>query len=92
MADLPDYPVEASAIFEIFIPSQTDEFMVETVELSIVIPVFNEEPVLKDFYERLKRICDNFGKPYELVFIDDGSSDRSFPILSKGFGQVSVKG
>ena len=57
--------------------------MVETIELSIVIPVFNEESVLKELYERLKRVCGDLRKPSELVFIDDGSRDRSFPILSR---------
>ena len=56
--------------------------MVETVELSIVVPVYNEDSVLPELYERLKRVCDDLGKSYELVFVDDGSLDRSFAILS----------
>lgn len=55
--------------------------MVEPVELSIVIPVFNEGPALAELYARLKRVCDNLGRSYELVFVDDGSRDNSVDVL-----------
>ncbi|MFQ5671703.1 MAG: glycosyltransferase family 2 protein [Nitrospinales bacterium] len=57
--------------------------MVESVELSIVIPVFNEEPVLDELYRRLKPVCEATGKSYELLFVDDGSGDGSFEALKK---------
>ncbi|MEC7641001.1 MAG: glycosyltransferase [Nitrospinota bacterium] len=57
--------------------------MVEPVELSIVVPVFNEEPVLNELLQRLKPVCENTGKLYEILFVDDGSSDGSFKILKK---------
>lgn len=57
--------------------------MVDPVELSIVIPVFNEGPVLKELYKRLKLVCDNLGKSYELLFVDDGSRDDSFDLLKE---------
>ena len=55
--------------------------MVKSVELSIVVPVFNEEPILRELYTRLSRVCKNLGKTYELVFIDDGSRDHSLDTL-----------
>jgi undecaprenyl-phosphate 4-deoxy-4-formamido-L-arabinose transferase len=51
------------------------------VVFSVVIPVFNEEGNLKPLYTRLTRIMRNLKKPYEIIFVDDGSSDRSFHIL-----------
>lgn len=50
-------------------------------ELTIVIPVFNEEGNLDDLYHRLVGTLDVYGKPYEVLFIDDGSTDRSFDQL-----------
>ena len=51
--------------------------MVQTIELSIVIPVFNEELVLPELYGRVKTVCDYFGESYEILFVDDGSLDGS---------------
>jgi undecaprenyl-phosphate 4-deoxy-4-formamido-L-arabinose transferase len=51
--------------------------MVQTIELSIVIPVFNEEAVLPELYRRIKEVCDNIEKSYEILFIDDGCLDGS---------------
>lgn len=57
--------------------------MVKSVELSIVVPVFNEEPILRELHARLSRVCKNLGKTYELVFIDDGSRDGSLATLQQ---------
>jgi glycosyltransferase involved in cell wall biosynthesis len=51
-------------------------------ELSIVIPIFNEAQNLRVLYEELKTTLNGFGRPYELLFIDDGSTDESFQILA----------
>lgn len=45
--------------------------------LSVVIPVFNEEAVLEELVSRCLAACDRTGAPYEVVLVDDGSSDRS---------------
>ena len=52
-----------------------------SVVLSVIIPVFNEEGNLKPLYTRLTRVMRNLKKPYEIIFIDDGSSDTSFQTL-----------
>lgn len=53
------------------------------MDLSIVIPVYNEEENLEILYSKLKSVLENLDKSYEIIFIDDGSSDKSFEILSK---------
>jgi undecaprenyl-phosphate 4-deoxy-4-formamido-L-arabinose transferase len=49
--------------------------------LSIVIPVFNEAVTLPDLHERLASALKNLGRTYEVVFVDDGSTDGSASIL-----------
>ncbi|SIO56392.1 dolichol-phosphate mannosyltransferase [Singulisphaera sp. GP187] len=49
--------------------------------LSIVVPCYNEEEMLDELYRRLKAVCLLLGRSYEIVFVDDGSKDRSWPIL-----------
>ncbi len=53
----------------------------EKVDYSIVIPVFNEEEVIELTYERLKTVMESADGSYELLFINDGSKDRSVEIL-----------
>jgi len=50
--------------------------------LSIVIPVHNEEPSILPLYDRLTSVLQSLRKPYEIIFVDDASSDRSFELLS----------
>ena len=45
-------------------------------ELSIVIPVYNEEAVLPKLFERLYPALDALGRSYEIIFVNDGSRDR----------------
>ena len=51
------------------------------MRLSAVIPVFNEEPVLPEFHRRLTAALEQLGWPYECIYVDDGSRDRSLQIL-----------
>ncbi len=53
------------------------------IEISLVIPVYNEEESLPELYEQLGRVCPGLGKPYEIIFIDDGSTDGSFATLTR---------
>lgn len=50
--------------------------------LSVVVSVYNEETVLKSFYKETKQVLDNIEWDYELLFVNDGSMDRSLEILS----------
>ena len=56
-------------------------------DLSVVIPVYNEEAVLAALFARLYPALDALGVRYELVFIDDGSRDRSASLLASQFEQ-----
>ena len=48
-----------------------------TPELSIVIPVYNESPNIKRLYDELTEVLGDYGRTYELLIIDDGSTDAS---------------
>jgi len=52
-------------------------------EISVVIPVFNEEDNLRELGERLIRTLTAMGRPYEIIFVDDGSTDGSWEILKE---------
>lgn len=54
-------------------------------ELSVVIPVYNEEASLSKLFTRLYPALDKLGIPYEIVFVNDGSRDQSAAILSDQF-------
>ncbi len=51
--------------------------------ISIVIPVFNESSNLPHLQERLIRVLSNTSYSYELIYINDGSTDSSLEILKK---------
>lgn len=50
-------------------------------EISVVIPVYNEEEILPRLYERVTEAMTSFGRSYEFILVDDGSSDGSFSVL-----------
>jgi undecaprenyl-phosphate 4-deoxy-4-formamido-L-arabinose transferase len=59
----------------------------DSVKLSVVIPVFNEEPGLTALFDRLYPALDALRITYEVVFVDDGSRDRSASLLGQQFEQ-----
>lgn len=50
--------------------------------LSIVIPIHNEEPSILPLYDRLTSVLDQLQRPFEIIFVDDASTDRSFDLLA----------
>src|ERR1700690_3851364 len=50
--------------------------------LSIVIPIHNEEPSILPLYDRLTAVLEPLQKPYEIIVVDDASTDRSFDLLA----------
>jgi glycosyltransferase involved in cell wall biosynthesis len=54
-------------------------------QISIVVPFYNEEDNIEELYEQLTRVLGGLGASYELIFIDDGSTDRSHDLLLELF-------
>lgn len=50
--------------------------------LSIVVPIHDEEPAILPLYDRLTAVLETVRKPYEIIFVDDASTDRSFDLLA----------
>jgi glycosyltransferase involved in cell wall biosynthesis len=53
------------------------------VELSVIVPVRNEGPGLVDLHRELTETLDRWGRSFEIIAIDDGSTDDSFAVLSR---------
>jgi glycosyltransferase involved in cell wall biosynthesis len=51
--------------------------------ISLIAPVYNEEPVLHELYRRVKEVMDKTGEAWELVLVNDGSRDRSGEIIAE---------
>jgi len=49
----------------------------EKIIVSVVVPVFNEAPVIAETYRRLKTVLDATNEPYEIIFVNDGSRDQT---------------
>ena len=52
-------------------------------DLSVVIPIYNESPNVRQLHAELTATLEAWGRPYEIVAVDDGSRDDSFQILSE---------
>lgn len=50
--------------------------------ISLVIPIHNEEPAILPLYDQLTRVMETIARPYEILFVDDASTDRSFDLLA----------
>ena len=57
--------------------------MATTPFLSIVVPLLNEEGNVTTLYNNLKDVLDSTGKEYEIIFIDDGSTDNTLDLLNR---------
>jgi glycosyltransferase involved in cell wall biosynthesis len=53
------------------------------MKCSVVIPLFNEEENLRPLHSRLHSVLESLSSPYEIIFVDDGSTDTSPEILKK---------
>lgn len=62
--------------------TQTKEYQAGP-ELSLFLPVLDEEENLRPMYEKIKQALDALGRSAEVIFVDDGSTDRSLSILKE---------
>jgi undecaprenyl-phosphate 4-deoxy-4-formamido-L-arabinose transferase len=63
------------------VPPYRKTSMPEKPYITIAIPVYNEEGNLQPLFGRLYPVMQKIGRPFEIIFTDDGSRDRSLPIL-----------
>src|SRR5258708_22759669 len=52
-------------------------------DISVFLPVFNEEPNLRPLHEKLDRALQQLGRTAEIIYVDDGSSDGSLNVLGE---------
>ena len=52
------------------------------MDISVVVPLFNEEESIGELYQWIERVMQEHGFSYEVIFINDGSTDRSWEIIS----------
>lgn len=55
----------------------------ETIDLSIIVPVFNEQENVRPLFKKLDAVLQNLNRTYEVIFIDDGSRDETFRRLEE---------
>ncbi|MBF8179157.1 glycosyltransferase family 2 protein [Herminiimonas contaminans] len=67
-------------LFQIF---DIDEVKAASYKLSVIVPLFNEESVLPIFHDRLKIALSGLQSEWEVIYVDDGSTDRSHLILQQ---------
>ena len=53
------------------------------MNISIIIPLLNEEESLNELHQWITKVMQSNGYSYELIFIDDGSKDQSWSIITK---------
>jgi glycosyltransferase involved in cell wall biosynthesis len=52
------------------------------IDLSVVVPLYNEEESLPELFDWIKRVATANGYSYEVIFVNDGSTDRSWEVIS----------
>ncbi|UXX79652.1 glycosyltransferase family 2 protein [Reichenbachiella carrageenanivorans] len=57
--------------------------MTDSLDISVVVPLLNEEESLPELQDWISRVMEEKGFQYEILFIDDGSTDRSWEIISQ---------
>ncbi|MBW2146629.1 MAG: glycosyltransferase family 2 protein [Deltaproteobacteria bacterium] len=56
---------------------------ISNIEISVVIPLWNERETLEEMVERVGAVLRKMGRPYEIIFVDDGSTDGTFDVLHR---------
>ena len=53
----------------------------DQIEISLIAPLFNEEGNIEELHKRCKSVLEGIGRSYEMIFVDDGSTDRTRKLL-----------
>src|SRR5579871_5043219 len=53
------------------------------LKYSVVVPFLNEQENVTELYDRLKAVMEATGEGFEFIFVDDGSTDHTFPLLEE---------
>ncbi len=53
------------------------------MDISVIIPLYNEEESIPELFAWIERVMNEHGYSYEVIFISDGSTDRSWPIIEE---------
>ena len=53
----------------------------DNLYLSVIVPVYNEEGAVAGLYQEILDVCQKINKPFEIIFVNDGSSDRTLDVL-----------
>jgi undecaprenyl-phosphate 4-deoxy-4-formamido-L-arabinose transferase len=64
-------------------PARVGEGSRERIDLSVIVPILNEAATLEELAERLMCTLHRLGKSYEVIFVDDGSTDDSAKLLKR---------
>ena len=55
----------------------------QNIQISVVVPLYNEEESLPELASWIKKVMDANGFTYEIIFVDDGSNDRSWEVIQE---------
>ena len=69
-------------------PSRPAAATMPAHRLSVVVPMYNEESLAVDLIEAVQKALQNYPQPWELLVVDDGSSDRTWEFLQAGAAAV----
>ena len=58
-------------------------FIINKMDISVVVPLFNEEESLPELYAWIERVMQANGFSFEVIFVNDGSTDRSWEVIEK---------
>src|SRR4029078_8426131 len=78
-----NYPICKLRKMNDSLPQTKSEFQIERPELSLFLPVLDEEENLRPMHEKIKAALDALGKSAEVIYVDDGSTDKSLSILKE---------
>lgn len=74
-------------------PERRSALHAKTVEVSVVVPVYNEVENVRLLADRILAVMSSFGRPFEIIFVDDGSRDgthRTLQALAKHDGRIKA--